>query len=251
VTVDYDSIAPEYDRRYELHSYPGIRSAVRDIAAGLGQRTVLEVGCGTGAWLAELAAAGVVVAGAEPAAEMLRRAASRVQGDLRQASAEALPWANASFDVVLFINSLHHTKDPQLAFAEAFRVLRPGGTILSIGLDPHEGPARWYVYEYFAGTLEADLARFPSRAVRTAWLSKVGFVDISVHVVESLRLSMSLERALNEGALARSFTSQLTALTEDDYAAGLQRLRDAAAADGYFRLECDMDLFGTVASKPV
>jgi ubiquinone/menaquinone biosynthesis C-methylase UbiE len=48
---------------------------------------------------------------------------------LRRADAEKLPFADASFDIVYSWGVLHHTPDTPSAFAEAFRVLRPGGTL--------------------------------------------------------------------------------------------------------------------------
>jgi len=55
---------------------------------------------------------------------------------------------------VYSINALHHFDDRSAHFAEARRVLRPGGGILTIGLDPHTGKDRWFIYDFlFPGTL--------------------------------------------------------------------------------------------------
>jgi ubiquinone/menaquinone biosynthesis C-methylase UbiE len=51
---------------------------------------------------------------------------------------------------------------------EVRRVLRPGGRLMSIGLDPHEKRDRWFVYDFFPETLELDLNRFPAIARRSA-----------------------------------------------------------------------------------
>ena len=149
-----------------------------------GRLRVLEVGCGTGKWLAELASAGCGVAGVDPSAEMLRRAAAEVKGSLCRGSAESLPCRSASFDAVFYVNAFHHFATPESALGETFRVLRPGGKLLSIGLDPHEGTGPWYVYEFFPETLALDLARFPSRARRTRWMEAAGFRNIDVRVAE-------------------------------------------------------------------
>jgi ubiquinone/menaquinone biosynthesis C-methylase UbiE len=174
-TVNYDEVAHRYDRRYELHEYAGIRAVLLAAVAGLETARILEVGCGTGKWLALLHSAGCSVAGLDPSAEMLRRASLLVPGDLRLGSAEALPWGEASFDVVFYVNAFHHFEKPAAALCESHRVLRSGGKIVSIGLDPHEGGGRWYVYTFFPSTLALDLARFPSRAQRTLWLREAGF----------------------------------------------------------------------------
>lgn len=48
---------------------------------------------------------------------------------LRKADAEALPFDDSSFDLVYSWGVLHHTPDTRAAFAETFRVLRPGGRL--------------------------------------------------------------------------------------------------------------------------
>ncbi len=114
--LDYDDVAADYDRRYQLHAYPGIRQALLEVV-GRGRREgnrvrVLELGCGTAKWLAELASSECDVAGIDPSAEMLRRASARVTGDLRLGDAESLPWSMDEFDVVACVNSLHHFASP-------------------------------------------------------------------------------------------------------------------------------------------
>lgn len=68
--------------------YPGIQAALLAAVAEHHRERVLELGCGTGHWLAQLAAAGCDVAGLDASQEMLRRAAVRVTGDLRHGRAE-------------------------------------------------------------------------------------------------------------------------------------------------------------------
>ncbi len=250
-TIAYDRIAGEYDRRYELYDYPGIRAVILETVNSRAVRRVLEVGCGTGRWTAELARAGCDVSGIDPSTEMLARASSRVVADLCQGSADALPWVDDSFDAVFYINSLHHIPAPADAVCEAFRVLRPGGTLLSVGLDPHEKGGRWYVYEFFPETIALDLGRFPSVQRRLGWMQAAGFTDVSVRIAERLQSSSSLPEALQSGILQQSFTSQLTALSAAEYAAGIDRIRDAAAKDKSLRLYVDLTLYATTARKPV
>lgn len=99
---------------------------------GPGHR-VLDVGCGTGV-LARAAAArvgeGGLVWGVDPNPGMLA-VASRVAGDvrLRAGRAEALPFADQSFDRVVSQFALMFFEDPTAASREMARVLRPGGTV--------------------------------------------------------------------------------------------------------------------------
>src|SRR5215471_3300787 len=149
-TANYDAIASGYDRRYGLHEYAGVRDALDNfLESGSSSAAVLDVGCGTGHWLA-MATGRRLAAGIEPSAEMIGRArAAAPQAHLVRGAAERLPWRNASFDRVYCVNALHHFRDRARFFAEARRVLRPGGGLLTIGKDPHTDRDVWWVYDYF------------------------------------------------------------------------------------------------------
>jgi len=248
--VKYDAIADAYNRRYELHDYPGIRSAILEIVAMTDSPRVLEVGCGTGRWLHLLALAGCQIAGIDPSREMLLRVPFEARGDVRCGVAEALPWPKDCFDVVLYINALQHFTDPETALRETSRVLRPGGRFLSIGLDPHERRDRWFVYDFFPETLALDLERFPSRSRRAAWIEAAGLTNVIVRPVEFFRSSKSFKEAVRAGALEQSFTSQLTALSSAEYSAGMMRIRETAQRQNGFRLISDLVLYATEATKP-
>jgi ubiquinone/menaquinone biosynthesis C-methylase UbiE len=156
--TDYDALAADYDRRYEARRYEGIGATLSATCAA-GQR-VLEVGCGTGHWLAQLEASGCDAVGLEPSAAMLDKARARgLRAELVHGRAESLPFADASFDRVLCINAIHHFDDVGRFVAEARRVLRAGGVLLSIALDPSIGRDRWSIYDYFTETRSIDLAR--------------------------------------------------------------------------------------------
>jgi ubiquinone/menaquinone biosynthesis C-methylase UbiE len=100
----------------------------------------LEIGAGTGYFSLNLLRAGVV--GEATCTDIspgmvatLSRNAERLGLEVRaaRADAEALPFADASFDLVLGHAVLHHLPNLRRAFAEFHRVLRPGGRILFAG----------------------------------------------------------------------------------------------------------------------
>ena len=100
-------------------------------SARRGQR-VLDVGCGEGAFAAELAGAGAEVVGLDVAEEPLRRARARHPGlDLRLLCSDArweLP--ESSFDLVWAGEVIEHVADTAGWLSELRRVLRSGGTLL-------------------------------------------------------------------------------------------------------------------------
>src|SRR5438132_115494 len=97
----------------------------------------LDVGCGTGFLSFELAARGHRVTGIDfaPAmiAEARRKAADRaIAVRLEEADAEQLPFAPASFDLVISRHLLWTLPHPEAAIDEWIRVLRPGGRLVVV-----------------------------------------------------------------------------------------------------------------------
>lgn len=98
--------------------------------------TVVDVGCGAGRAVAELAAHGVRAVGADPDPWMLAAARARwPAAEFRQAGAEELPFGDASVRGYRADKVLHLLPEPERAVAEARRVLARGGRIVLTGQD--------------------------------------------------------------------------------------------------------------------
>ncbi|MGH2914464.1 MAG: class I SAM-dependent methyltransferase [Solirubrobacteraceae bacterium] len=130
--------------------------------AGLGRS--LEIGAGTGYFSLNLLQTGVVCEAtctdiSPGMLEALSRNAQRLGLEVRTVVAEAgaLPFADASFDLVLGHAVLHHLPDLERAFEQLHRVLAPGGRILFAG-----EPSR-------LGDRVAALPKWTARALAPAW----------------------------------------------------------------------------------
>jgi ubiquinone/menaquinone biosynthesis C-methylase UbiE len=260
--VDYDAIATTFDERYRRQrSYAEVERAVLAFAAAPGVDGVLEVGCGTGHWLAALAgtteetdtAATAVrpetVAGIDPSWGMLERARVTAPAALiARACAEMLPWREASFDRVLCVNVVHHMADPVAFLAEAARVLREGGGVMIIGLDPHTGRDSWWIYDHFPSALATDLARYPATERLREWMGGAGFIDCSTREVQRRPAELTVAAAAERGTLDRRSTSQLALLSEEEYAAGIARIH--AAGEQGVTLRADLRLYATTGRIP-
>jgi SAM-dependent methyltransferase len=110
---------------------------------GVGKDTrYLDVGCGSGMAARMAADLGAEVSGIDAAEALLAIARERTPGgDFRQADLEALPFADAAFDVVTGFNAFQYAGDPTRALAEAWRVTRKGGVVAMLVWGAPEGMA--------------------------------------------------------------------------------------------------------------
>ncbi len=95
---------------------------------------VLDVGCGTGVVALTAARLGAVVTGLDLTPQLIERAREnaslmRLEATFVQGDVEELPFADATFDVVVSQFGHMFAPRPERAIAEMLRVLKPGGTI--------------------------------------------------------------------------------------------------------------------------
>lgn len=93
---------------------------------------VLDVGCGGGFTSEFLATRGAIVSGVDQSHDCILAARTHAERqslaiDYQQGYAEALPYPDHSFDVVVCVDVLEHVADPLRSLAEIHRVLKPGG----------------------------------------------------------------------------------------------------------------------------
>jgi len=144
---------------------------------------IADIGCGEGALARALAAQGAIVTGFDPfMAPTERAAAGTGSWRIERAPADALPAADASFDLVAFVFSLHHVPGDSLAgaMAEARRVLRPGGR-LYVAEPLAEGPHQRIVELFHDETRVRAAARAAldrHAAPRFARRDSASYVDV-------------------------------------------------------------------------
>ena len=132
--------ADAYDRfmgRYSRLLAP----QMADLAGITAGHRALDVGCGPGALTSELVnrLGADAVAAVDPSEPFVAAARERQPGvDVRQASAEDLPFAGGTFDATLAQLVVHFMSDPVAGLSEMRRVTRPGGVVVACVWD-HAG----------------------------------------------------------------------------------------------------------------
>lgn len=112
---------------FEHYATDATTVALERLDAGPGRR-LLDIACGSGLAIRRAVAAGADVAGIDASADLVEIARARNPGrDIRVGSMFALPWPDAGFDAAMSINGIWGGCDA--ALDEAWRVLRPGGTL--------------------------------------------------------------------------------------------------------------------------
>jgi ubiquinone/menaquinone biosynthesis C-methylase UbiE len=125
--ASFGELATAY-RRFRLGYADELYAVLEEFGIG-GPARVLDVGCGTGLVAHELAARGCHMTGIDVSGPMLEHARECVPGGtFVEAHAEALPFADASFDAAVSAQAFHWF-DQVKAIEEMARVVRPGGTV--------------------------------------------------------------------------------------------------------------------------
>ena len=134
-------------RLEERGQHPAFLRMIRDYASTLSQDrplTVLDLGCGTGVVIRQLAETlhpSSELHGADVSVSLLdeaRKLASTERIRWDRVSSDHLPYAEATFDAVIMHTLLSHVRDPVGVLAEAARVLKPQGQLIVFDAD-HAG----------------------------------------------------------------------------------------------------------------
>lgn len=189
-------------------------------------KRVLDIGCGGGIYckaMADLGAASVT--GADFSEEMLKGAQENcrdyphVQFAVGNALETGLP--SEQYDVILERALIHHLQDLQACFAEAYRLLQPGGVLVVQDRTPEDcllpGSAthvRGYFFERFPQLVAKETGRRPQSTAVVEAMKAAGFADVTAQQAWETRRTYANQAELADDLLARTGRSILHELDD-------------------------------------
>ncbi|MFI6284468.1 methyltransferase domain-containing protein [Streptomyces sp. NPDC051018] len=231
---DTEALLAVLDAADRIPSAGLLRSRSYELLSLVPGSTVVDIGCGAGRAVADLAERGVHAVGVDPDPWMLAAARERwPAAEFREAGAEDLPFADASVHGYRADKVLHLLREPGRAVAEARRVLYPGGRIVLVGqdwdaimIDSDDAALTRTIVHARADLLGAPRA---GRQYRNLLLDG-GFNDITVEVRTSVftdpamlpLLTRLIEPVCTSGAVGRDRADEW--LAEQRRRAGADRL---------------------------
>jgi ubiquinone/menaquinone biosynthesis C-methylase UbiE len=193
-------------------------------------RTIVDVGCGTGRFSMALADAfNADVIGVDPSLTMLAKArgrASHPRIDFRDGDAEHLPVEDASACLVYLSMVYHHLGHPGGAAREFMRVLRARG-LLCIRNATRDLLDRFLYLTYFPAAIAFNRRRLPSQQDVIETMQAHGFAWLWHDVIEQ-PFADSFQDYYDK--IRQRGLSDLVALPDEDFAAGLQQMQQALAS---------------------
>ena len=131
----------------------------------------IEMGVGTGRFAVPLG----IRWGMDPSIRMVKMAKARGL-QVVASRAEALPFKDCRFDLILFVTTICFLNDVETALGEAYRALRGSGTIL-IGMFDRHSPVWSLFFREIKGSIFFQTARFYSVESVVSLMRKTGFKE--------------------------------------------------------------------------
>ena len=241
-------LAAELDRIYRGRDFVRRRHANLEALAPRKGERIVDIGCGTGILLGEIAGAvgaDGMVTGIEPSGDMRDGALSACVDlgnvAIMEGTAEALPLADGSQDGIVSVQVFEYLEDLSTALAECRRVLAPNGRLV-VG-DMHFGTLAWHSDDpqRMQRVISAWDGHFKDRAVPATilgLLDAAGFrhrQSIPVTFVDTEQrkdgLAMMMQRLMTSFAVT-------SGAMEDDEAQAWSDELDALAREGRYFFSC-------------
>jgi ubiquinone/menaquinone biosynthesis C-methylase UbiE len=235
--INYSEMAKTYARNRPANSF-----VVDELRRGCvldSSSRVLDVGCGTGSHILMLVKATSCQGwGIDPSQEMICQEESGGKVQFINGTAEELPFEDRFFDFLFSINVIHHVTSTISYFHEAFRVLKPAGTICTVTDSERIIRNRRPLSQYWPSTVSVDIKRYPAITALKRQMIATGFVDVADTDIQSTSeiedITPYKEKAF----------SCLHLISQDEFLRGLARLQEDLKAGPVQRVSAYICLWG-------
>jgi ubiquinone/menaquinone biosynthesis C-methylase UbiE len=182
--LNYNELAEDYAQHRRVQ--PDVLKALLTEGHIERHSSILEVGCGTGNYIITLhSLTGCIAHGIDPSEQMLAQANARTSSvSFSLAHAEALGQPESYFDLVFSVDVIHHIRDRRRYFAEARRVLKPGGRLCTVTDSETIIRQRQPLSTYWPETVAHELRRYPAIDVLHEEMRQADFVNLTESTVE-------------------------------------------------------------------
>jgi ubiquinone/menaquinone biosynthesis C-methylase UbiE len=230
----YDRVSNAYDatRRPD----PRLTDAILEQLRPERGSKYLDLGCGTGNYLAELAARGYAMTGLDLSEGMLRIAREKSpNSEFINAPAEKMPVPDESLAGAFSCLAVHHFEDLEAMAREVYRVLEPDARFVIFTTEPSQTRTFW-LNEYFGELMRSSESLMPPVTRLVTVLQRAGFrpVNVSTWDIPKDMVDLFLYGAKHQPAL----------YLRDDVRHGITRFRKAGESrsvqEGCRRLEQDI-----------
>lgn len=192
-----------------------------------GQGNVLDVACGPGVVTAAIAPGAASVVAFDATEQMLEKARARcAKAGLRnvqfkRGDAESLTFDEAQFDGVVTRLAVHHFADPQRAFNEVLKVLRPGGTAVIVDVVSSEDADESNLQNAIEQLRDPSHVRMLPASELDACLARAGFRDLQHTTWDKSREFEEWMGIVNDPHRAKPIRAVVRALAEAGRTAGM------------------------------
>lgn len=175
-TPIYNTIGSGYNTTRAADPY--ITSRLYNLLAAKHNGKYLDVGTGTGNYLAALSKLGLDMTGLEPSDTMIQQA--RINNpniSIIQSGIENTTIEDETFDGATGVLTIHHWEDPQKGLSELYRILNPQSRLVLFSFTPEQMRGYWLCH-YFPEMMKEAMATIPTLADMLHMLKQSGFTDI-------------------------------------------------------------------------
>ncbi len=196
-------LAPRYEQQpfFQEENRRRVRGLLQELARSTCGERLLDVGCGTGLILDLAHDLFEELDGIDITPEMLERVKPRSNVKTQLATAESLPFPDATFDAITAYSVLHHIEDLGQVFREVRRALKPGGFFYA-----DESPSQYYLESLFALAPESsvsELVREQRNRITTDAAEYMRLYGIPAKIAEEAMTQNFAQHALKQDSLER------------------------------------------------